>query len=48
MNDFIILNKHGIEHRRQYLRDVRFIDTQSGERGATAAGVDYNSMVYLE
>ena len=27
---------------------MRFIDCQSGSRGATAAGVDYVSMVYSE
>ena len=48
LSKLIILNKQGIQLRRQYLTDIRFKDTQSNELGAKATHIEFDDFIHYE
>lgn len=48
MTELIVLNKHQIELRRQYLKDIRFIDKQNTQLGKKASMIEFNDLLHFE
>ena len=48
MSSFIILNKHAIEFRRQYLKDIRFMEGSTPHRGNKATVSDFDDLLHFE
>lgn len=48
MSTFVIFMKHQIEFRRQYLKDIRFIEGAIPHRGSKATGNDFDDLLHFE